>query len=83
MNKDKIYFQWMDQRRQVPVPDGFADRVMAEIKHQRPVERVSLFDGLGVRAHFAARWAAALGLIALGIYRIVFVTANLLMGSTL
>lgn len=83
MNQDKLYTQWTHQRRNVHVPEDFSRRVMANIANQKPKAGWTLFDELGPHSSFLARWATAIGLIALGVYRIVFVTANLLLGSTL
>lgn len=83
MNQDKLYTQWTHQRREVSVPKDFSQRVMANIANQKPTARFTVFDDLGPRPSFLTRWAAAIGLIAMGVYRIVFVTANLLLGSTL
>lgn len=83
MNRDKLYTQWIHQRRKVPSPDHFTHRVMASIQNQQPVRHLNLFDRLDPRPHLPGRWIAALGLIALGLFRILFVTANLFLGSPL
>jgi hypothetical protein len=83
MNPDKTYAQWTHQRRQVPVPENFVRRVMAEIEHQTPARCLCFFECDAAQPHLLARWGAALGLIAVGLFRIVFVTANLLIGGTL
>lgn len=83
MNKDNLYHKWIHLRRQVNLPENFTNQVMNAIQNQRREARFSLFDRFGTPSHILTRWAAALGLIALGLYRIFFVTTNLLLGSTL
>lgn len=83
MNRETLYTQWTHQRREVTVPEDFCDSVMAKVTEHKTVEGFTPFDRLGLRSSFLARWAAAISLIALGIYRVVFVTANLILGSTL
>ncbi len=83
MNNEILYTQWTHQLRNVPVPGDFSQTVMVKVKDRNPNVPFQLFDRLNPRPCLLARWATALGLIALGIFRIAFVTANLLLGSAL
>ncbi len=83
MKKEDLYTQWKHHRRQVAVPAGFVHRVMAALEKKAPTERFDLFNGRLAPSRILMRWGAALAFALLGLFRLGFVTANLLIGSTL
>lgn len=83
MEKQDFYTQWKDYRRQVRVPENFSSGVMAAIENQVPKEENELPAGMTAFSSRVMRWAAAAGLMLLGIGRIVFITVNLLRANPL
>jgi hypothetical protein len=78
MKKERVYRQWKEHRRQVPVPDHFTGSVMQRVmamprenKAEPPTENFDLQNRL-------TRLSAAGGLILLGLFRILYILANLL-----
>jgi hypothetical protein len=80
MNKERIYRQWLHERRKVQVPEDLSDQIMARLDKYRPAFEVPLPpepatdpwpDGL-------ARVAAAIGLVGLGLFRLAFMSLSLL-----
>ena len=80
MNQAELYEQWKERRRQVTVPDHLSSRVMDRI-HARETEGLVLSDYLLEIPEIAnrmMRYAAAVGLSVLGVYRIYSVAGSLL-----
>lgn len=79
MKEDKnLYGQWKTHRRQIVVPERFTIDVMQHIRmatdpenNEYPLGSVNLQSRL-------VRWSAAGGLILLGVFRILFIIANLM-----
>lgn len=83
MNDDRLYTQWINQRRKTSIPDGFAKQVMKSVPREVPDGwLLPLFKSTGI-AQRVLRWVAAASMVLLGIFRLLFVTANLLIGGTL
>ncbi len=82
MNDDRLYTKWIDHRRKTTVPEGFAQRIILLIAQQKP-EPSFIPDLYRVAAHRFMKWAAGIALALLGIFRLLYVTGNLLMGSVL
>ncbi len=78
MQKEKLYTQWKQHRRQVQVPENFAAEVMTEIKKQMTAGEYELPSGLNTVPNRFAQWAMAAGLILLGLFRVLYIAANLL-----
>jgi hypothetical protein len=83
MGKKDIYTQWKEYRRYVPVPENFSDGVMAAIEANVPSGEDELPAGLTELSNRIARWGAAAGLVMLGIFRILYIAANLLQANPL
>lgn len=76
--ENRLYDQWKTQRRQINVPEHFTTDVMQHIRivtapesNEYPLGSVSLQSRL-------VSWSAAGGLILLGVFRILFIIANLM-----
>lgn len=83
MKKESLYVQWKEHRRQVNIPDDFAAGVMAEIENQvgsRELELPARFDLMHSRL---AQWGMAAGLVLVGLFRILYIAANLIRISPL
>lgn len=78
-DKEQLYTRWLEQRRQVDVPNNFSLDVMATIKRETVSEEISQLDKALPQWLFRpwARWGAALGLIVLGLFRVLYVTGSL------
>ena len=77
MDREKIIHQWQEKRKGVTVPENFSAGVMAEIQ-TRKAEPV--YDAPCDDIRFSNRffeWAAASGLVLLGLFRILYIVANL------
>jgi hypothetical protein len=83
MKKEDVYTQWKAYRRDVPVPEDFASGVMAAIENQKPIHDNELPAGLTAFSNRITRWGAAAGLVMLGIFRILYIAANLLQANPL
>jgi hypothetical protein len=83
MEKNDFYAQWKEHRRHVPVADHFTNSVMAAIEKQRPGEEYELPPGLFDFPNRLTRWSAAAGLMLLGVFRILYIAANLLQANPL
>ena len=74
MNEEELYAQWKAQRRSVAVPENFSTQVMNRLAHETwagPRWRAALHSRL-------AQIGLAFGLLLLGLFRLCFMTANLL-----
>ena len=82
MNKEDLYKQWKERRQEVIVPDHLSSRVMDRIHtFERDADVLGLSDYLLEIPEIVnrmMRYAAAVGLSLLGIYRIYSVMGNLL-----
>lgn len=83
MNNDRLYSQWINHRRKTSVPDGFAQQIVASIERQSPAPKIAQAKAAGDIAHRLMNWAAAISMVLLGLFRLFYVTANLLFGSPL
>jgi hypothetical protein len=83
MNDDHLYTQWINHRRKSSVPEGFAQQVVASIQRRAAAPKTTRAKAFGTMAHRLMHWAAALSMVLLGIFRLFYVTANLLFGSPL
>ena len=83
MNDKDFYARWKEHRRHVPVPDHFTDGVMAAIEKQNPGEEDELPAEIIDFSNHLKRWAAAAGLLLLGLFRILYVIGNLLRTNSL
>ena len=78
MEKEKIYNRWKAYRKAVPVPGEFSDSVMHQIAAMPQEDsREFLIDKLDPQNRLA-RMGAAGGLILLGLFRILYILANLI-----
>lgn len=79
-NKEEIYARWLAHRRQIDVPDTFLTDVMSTVKRQTASEASNPLDTALPQWLYRpwARWGAALGLIALGLFRVLYVAGRLL-----
>ena len=74
MNEEELYAQWKAQRRSVAVPENFSTQVMNRLARETwagPQWRGALQGRL-------AQISLAFGLLLLGLFRLCFMTANLL-----
>ena len=83
MDDKDFYARWKEHRRQVPVPDHFARGVMAAIENQDPGEEYELPPAMAVYSNRLMRWAAAAGLLLLGLFRFFYIAGNLLRANPL
>ncbi len=83
MNDDRLYTQWINHRRKTTVPQGFAQRIVASIEGRSPAPETAQTKAAHTIAHRLMHWAAAIAMVLLGIFRLFYVTANLLFGSPL
>jgi hypothetical protein len=83
MNDDHLYTQWINHRRKTSVPKGFAQQVVESIERQAPAPKTARPKAFGDIAHRLMNWAAAISMVLLGIFRLFYVTSNLLFGSPL
>ena len=83
MNDHRLYTQWINHRRKTLVPEGFAQRIVASIERQSPAPKPARATASGDIAHRLMNWAAAISMVLLGLFRLFYVTANLLFGSPL
>jgi len=83
MKNEDIYQEWKQNRRQVSESIHISSRVMDSIhEHEQTTESEVSFDFLTeipLIANRMMRYAAAMGLSALGFYRVYSVAGNLLM----
>ena len=82
MDNERLYNQWIGNRRKTMVPDGFAQRITETIAQRAPDQGIFpiVYRSL---THRLMDWAAGFALVLLGIFRLLYVTANLLMGGAL
>ncbi|MGD8836044.1 MAG: hypothetical protein PVI54_12125 [Desulfobacteraceae bacterium] len=83
MNDDYLYTQWINHRRKASVPEGFSRRIVKSIEHQAPAPGRAQSKASGDIGQRLMNWAAAISMVLLGIFRLFYVTANLLFGSPL
>lgn len=79
-DNNEHYHRWLEHRRRVAVPDDFSKRVMERVAHRAPVAQTPPHDiNIPERLyHPLVRWGMASGLVLLGLFRILYVTASLL-----
>ena len=80
MNKEDVYRQWIDYRRNVNVPTGFESRVMTAVKAQEP-QRPPMMVWDHWMASLIGRRAATLALILLGLFRLVYIAGQLVVAG--
>jgi hypothetical protein len=83
MNDNYLYTQWINHRRKTSVPEGFAQQVVKTIERQAPAQKTARTRASSDIAHRLMHWAAAISMVLLGIFRLFYVTVNLLFGSPL
>ena len=76
--EESIYSEWISRRQAVPVPEGFAEQVMTEIAKQPAMRRLDLPALYRVVSSRPVQWAAALGALLLGLFRLSYITTALL-----
>ena len=77
MDREKIIHNWQEKRRDVTIPEDFSAGVMAAIEARKvePAHEI-LFDGIKF-SNRLFQWATASGLALLGLFRILYIVANL------
>ncbi len=83
MKKEDLYTQWKAYRQNVPVPDHFAGTVMAAIENRAPKGEEELPAILTDLSNRMTRWGVAAGLVMLGLFRLLYIAANLLRANPL
>ena len=83
MNDHRLYTQWINHRRKISMPEGFAQQIVESIERQSPAPKIVRAKAFSSIAHRIMNWAAAISMVLLGIFRLFYVTANLLFGSPL
>jgi len=83
MKKETFYTQWKEHRCRVPVPKHFATGIMARIENQVQKEGYELPAGLTDIQDRLMQWSAAAGLVLIGLFRILYIAANLLRANQL
>jgi hypothetical protein len=81
--EETLFEQWKQQRRNIPVPANFAAGVMAGIASRRAIQAQG---PAGAPADFPSRlfkWSTGAGLLLLGLFRIIYITVNLLRANAL
>jgi hypothetical protein len=76
-NEEKVYGEWIRRRQSVPVPEGFTGRTMTEIAGQAAAKRLEP-TVCGVLFSHPMQWAAAVGALLLGLFRLSYITRALL-----
>jgi len=76
--ENPLYDQWKTHRRQIVVPDHFTADVMQHIRIATAPENNEYPFGAVNRQSRLVSWSAAGGLILLGVFRILFIIANLM-----
>jgi len=76
--KERIYSQWIRRRQSVPVPEGFAEQVMGEIAKHTIIRHIDLPIVYRVLSSHPMQWAAAVGAVLLGLFRLFYITSALL-----
>lgn len=74
---EDIYGEWIRRRQSVPVPKGFTERTAAAIAGRHAAGPVvsPLYRVLAGRP---VQWAAAVGALLLGLFRLSYITTALL-----
>ena len=67
----------------VPVPDHFANTIMAAIENQRIGQECELPCGWTGFSNSLMRWTTAAGLLLLGLFRILYIAGNLIRANPL
>jgi hypothetical protein len=83
MKKEDLYTQWKAYRQNVPVPDHFANTIMAAIENQAPRGEEELPAALTDLSNRITRWGVAAGLVMLGLFRLLYIAINLLRANPL
>jgi hypothetical protein len=75
--EDRLYSEWICRRQAMQMPEGFAERVMGEIakKTATSVERPAVYTIFSSRP---MQWAAAIGALMLGLFRLSYITRAIL-----
>ena len=76
--QENIYREWIRRRQAVQAPDGFAERVMDGIAKRPAVGRFDFPAAYRVLSSRPVQWAAALGALLLGLFRLSYIAAALL-----
>ncbi|MGC9965287.1 MAG: hypothetical protein ABSE08_07770 [Syntrophobacteraceae bacterium] len=76
--QEKIYNEWIRRRQFVPVPEGISERVMSKIAKQPARGRFDLPVAYRILSSHPVQWAAALGALSLGLFRLSYITTVLL-----
>lgn len=76
--EQEIYSEWIRRRQSVPVPEGFAKQVMGEIAKQPLIRQFDLPAVYRVLSSRPVQWAAAVGALLLGLFRLSYITTALL-----
>ena len=82
MNREKSYRRWLQKRREVGKGTDLADRVMARLDEPLPASAVPPQPPAPAPDAWPdgpVRVAAAAGLVGLGLFRLAYVGASLLM----
>ena len=81
MKTEDSYQCWKAERCKIPVPDGFAERVMAVVQGRSLGGKSGIHKGwrddLWLPGRRSARAALLGGLVTLGLFRFVFIAAKL------
>ena len=77
INVKAVYRQWKALRGNPNIPDGFAERVMDRIRHLNGGWLNEEMGELVWPARWPAKVALAGGLLTLGLFRFLFILANL------
>jgi len=77
-DEELTYGEWISRRQAVPVPEGFAERVMNEIAKQPAAGRLDSPAVYRLLYSRPVQWAAALGALLLGLFRLSYIAAALL-----
>lgn len=79
-NNKTLYTQWLENRRQVSVPENFANGVIVKIERRNRAlqwEWSRIFKQPAFH-HPLARWGTGLALVLLGLFRIFYVATGIL-----
>jgi hypothetical protein len=76
--KDEIYSEWLIRRQSVTVPEGFDEKVMGEVARHTIITNIDVPIACRLLTSRPVQWAAALGALLLGLFRLSYITTALL-----
>ncbi len=76
--KEEIFSEWINRRQSVSVPERFDAKVMDAVARQKVMRSIDMPIALRFFTSRPVQWAAALGAVMLGLFRLSYITTALL-----